>query len=221
MQAEIQGSPSFGHIQVILEPGESIQAESNAMASMDADLDMNAALNGNLFSALGKRLLGRESLFITRFTNRTQQGRRLTLTQPVPGDIRKLRLQKQSYCLQPGAYIASTPGIHLGVQWAGFRSMLAGEGLFKLMPSGTGTVWYGGFGALEPKEINGDYLIDTGHLIAYEPQIRLKIQLAGGIFSSLFGGEGFVTRVEGKGQVILQTRSLGGLVRWLNPKLPP
>jgi len=47
----------------------------------------------------------------------------------------------------------------------------------------------------------------------------LRLQLAGGIFSSFFGGEGFVTRLEGKGRVVLQSRSLSGLASWINPKL--
>ena len=49
--------------------------------------------------------------------------------------------------------------------------------------------------------------------------MKLKIQLAGGVFSSFFGGEGLVTRVEGKGKIVIQTRSLSGLAGWLNPKL--
>jgi uncharacterized protein (AIM24 family) len=49
--------------------------------------------------------------------------------------------------------------------------------------------------------------------------MKLNIQLAGGLFSSFFGGEGFVTRVEGKGKIIIQTRSLSGLAGWINPRL--
>jgi uncharacterized protein (AIM24 family) len=44
----------------------------------------------------------------------------------------------------------------------------------------------------------------------------LKPQLAGGIISSIFGGEGFVTRVEGKGKIFLQTRNISGLASWVN-----
>jgi uncharacterized protein (AIM24 family) len=33
------------------------------------------------------------------------------------------------------------------------------------------------------------------------------------------GGEGLVTRVCGKGRIVIQTRSLTGLTGWLNPKL--
>ena len=137
-----------------------------------------------------------------------------------PGDIRQLTLDGDAFCLQPGAFIACTPGIRLGTKWAGFASMIGREGLFKLQVSGTGTLWYGAFGALIEQEIDGQYIVDTGHLVGYEPQMKLKVQLAGGIFSSFFGGEGLVTRIEGKGKIILQTRSLGGLASWLNPFLP-
>ena len=69
------------------------------------------------------------------------------------------------------------------------------------------------------KNISGEYLVDTGHLVAYEPGIKLKLQLAGGLFSSLFGGEGFVTRLEGQGNVVMQSRSLDGMAGWLNPRI--
>ena len=106
----------------------------------------------------------------------------------------------------------------MGLNWAGFTSLIAREGLFRMVVSGEGTVWYGAYGALVEKEIDGEYIVDSSHLVAYEPSIKLKLQLAGGIFSSFFGGEGLVTRVEGKGKVVIQTRSISGLTSWLNPK---
>ena len=116
-------------------------------------------------------------------------------------------------------YVASTPGLKLGLRWAGFASWIGKEGLFKLVVSGGGTLWYGAYGGLLEKDIDGEYIVDTSHLVAYEPQMKLKIRLAGGIFSSFFGGEGLVTRVEGKGKIVIQTRSLDGLKGWLNPKI--
>lgn len=219
MQAIVEGSPAFAHIHIDLEPGESIVAESDAMASMAADLDMVAKLNGGFFSALAKRFLGGESLFINVFTNNTREPKRLSLVQPTPGDIKQIELSGNAICLQPTAYIASTPGLKLGVKYAGLGSFIGREGLFKLMVSGTGTLWYGAYGGLLVKEIDGEYIVDTGHLVAYEPSMKLKMQLAGGIFSSFFGGEGLVTRVEGRGPITIQTRSLAGFAGWLNPKL--
>lgn len=219
MNTTIEGRPSFAHMHVDLEPGESITAEADAMASMSADLDLKAKFNGGFFSGLCKKYLGGESLFVNVFTNNTDGPRRVTLVQPTPGDMGVIELNGNSMCLQPGAYIASTPGVKLGLKWAGFASFLGKEGLFKLIVSGTGTVWYGAYGALLEKPVDGEFIVDTSHLVIYEPQLQLKVQLAGGLFGSFFGGEGLVTRVNGKGNVVIQTRSLEGLKSWLNPRL--
>ncbi len=220
MQASIQGGPTFAYIHVDLEPGESVTAESDAMTSMSADLDMQARLNGGLPSALAKKFLGQESFFVNDFTNNTSGTRRVTLVQATPGNIHQLELQPgQSFCLQPGAYIASTPGLGLGVKWAGLVSGISREGFFKLNVTGPGTLWYGAYGALVEREVDGEYIVDTSHLVGYEPQMKLKLQMAGGIFSSVFGKEGLVTRVEGKGKIIIQSRSLSGLAGWVRPHL--
>jgi uncharacterized protein (TIGR00266 family) len=219
MKADIEGKPVFSHVHVDLEPGERIVAESDAMASMDADLDMTARFNGGLFSGLCKRFLGGESLFINEFANNTDGPRQLTLTQATPGDINAVDLDNESICLQPGAYVCSTPGLKLGVTWAGIASLIGREGLFKLQVSGTGTLWYGAYGGLLEKEVEGEFIVDTSHLVAYDPQLKLKVQLAGGIFSSFFGGEGLVTRVNGTGKIVIQTRSMDGLASWINRHL--
>lgn len=218
MEANIKGSQAFSYIDIDLEPGETVIAESDAMSSMDADLDLTATFNGGFFKGLLKKLLGGETLFISRFSNNTSALKRVTLVQPVPGEIRCYELNGNEFNLQPGAYLASTEGVTLGLRWAGLVSFIAREGLFKLTVTGNGKVWYGAYGALLEKEIDGEYIVDTSHLVAYEPGIKLKLQLAGGVFSSFFGGEGLVTRVEGKGKIIVQSRSVSGLAGWLNPK---
>jgi uncharacterized protein (TIGR00266 family) len=218
MKTEIKGSQAFSYIEVELQPGETIISESNAMSSMDAALDLKAKLNGGFFKGLMRKYLGGESLFINHFTNNTQQPRRMTLVQGTPGEICQRNMDNDEIYLQPSAFVACTEGVKLQLVWAGFVSLIAREGLFRLKISGSGDVFYGAYGALLEREIDGEYIVDTSHLVAYEPGIKLKLQLAGGIFSSFFGGEGLVTRVEGKGKIIIQSRSITGLSGWLNPK---
>ncbi len=218
MKTEIKGTQAFSYIDVDLEPGESIVSESDAMSSMDANLDLTASFNGGFIKGLLRKFLGGESLFISKYTNNSSEPRRLTLVQGTPGEIRKVHLDNDELFLQPGAYVASTPGVKLGLHWAGLVSFIAREGLFRLCVSGKGDVFYGAYGALVEKEIDGEYIVDTAHLVSYDPTISLKLQLAGGIFSSFFGGEGLVTRVQGKGKIVVQSRSLSGLASWLNPK---
>ncbi len=220
MHTEIKGAPAFAHLAVVLEPGERVIAESGAMSSMDAGLELKARINGNPFSALMRKLLGGETFFLSAFGNSSSAEQRLVLARTTPGDIREVSLNNdECFYLQAGAFLACTDGIKIGLKWAGFTSFLAREGLFKIAVRGTGRVWYGAYGALLEKDVDGDIIVDSGHLVAYGPGLKLKLRLAGGLFSSFFGGEGLVMRIVGKGRITLQTRSLGGLAGWLNPKL--
>lgn len=218
MKTEIKGGQAFSYLEVTLAPGETLITESDAMSTMDAALDLQAKFNGGFIKGLLRKYLGGESLFINHFTNNTNSERRMTVVQGTPGEVRHVQLNDDTFYVQPSAFLACKPGVKLGLEWAGLVSFIAREGLFRLKLSGTGDVFYGAYGALLEREIDGEYIVDTSHLVAYEPGIKLKLQLAGGIFSSLFGGEGLVTRVEGKGKIIIQTRSITGLAGWLNPK---
>jgi len=204
MKTELKGSQAFSYIEVELQPGETIISESDAMSSMDAELDLSAKLNGGFFKGLLRKYLGGESLFINHFTNNTSQPRRMTLVQGTPGEIRHRKMDNDEIYLQPGAFVACSEEVKLSLEWAGLVSFI--------------DLFYGAYGALLEREIDGEYIVDTSHLVAYDPSIKLKLQLAGGIFSSFFGGEGLVTRVEGKGKIVIQSRSITGLTGWLNPK---
>ena len=219
MKITVEGKPAFAYVNVLLDPGEKIVAESDAMSGMDCAVSMNVKLNGGFFGGLVRKFLGKESLFINHFSNPTDRQLKITLVQGTPGDIVEKHLNDESYCLQPGAYLASTEGVKLSLKWAGISSWIGGEGLFKLVVSGTGTVLLGAYGGLIEKHIEGEYIVDTSHLVAYEPQMKLSTQLSGGIFSSFFSGEGFVTKVSGSGKIVIQSRSLSGLSGWLNKNL--
>jgi len=221
MRVTIQGTPSFGHVHIDLEPGESVTAESGAMQSMSAELDMKAVPNGNVLSALGKRWFGGESFFINRFTNNADRTLRVTIAQDVPGEIVNFEMTDgQEIHLQRGAYLGHSGEIRLKATWAGFVSWISGEGLVKLTAKcvGTGTLFFGAYGGIMKRRVTGELKVDDGHLVAYDPGLRLKLALSGGLFASLFGGEGLVTRVVGTGDVHIQTRSVKGLAAWLNPK---
>ena len=218
MEYEIRYKPAFAAIFITLKPGDSITAEAGAMTSMDARISMKTRFSGGFFSALLRKFFGGESLFVNTFSNQTKQPLNLVLTQSVIGDIDCVKLQGRDLCFQPGAYICNTPGVALGVRWAGLKSWFSGEGLFKLQVSGKGDVFFGAYGGITKKRIDGEFIVDTGHLVAYEPQIKMNIALAGGLLGSVTSGEGFVNRLTGSGDIYLQSRSIDGLVGYLRPK---
>lgn len=145
MQIEIRNRPSFANIWVKLVRGESIVAESDAMASMSSAITLKPRWNGGFFAAVLRRLFGGETLFINEFSTETQG--ELVLTQAMPGDIECLELKGQAIYLQAGAFVACDPSVQFGLSYAGFRSFIAREGLFRLRFSGQGRVWFGGMAA--------------------------------------------------------------------------
>ncbi len=216
MQLIVHGKPAFGYASVVLEPGEKIITESGAMATMSPNIDLEAKLNGGLIKGILRKYFGSESLFLNTFTNKGTQSAKMTITQPTPGDLILKELNNETIFLQPSAFVACETGVSQGLSFAGFTSFIAREGLFKVKISGTGKVLFGAYGAIHEKEVKGELIVDTGHLVAYEPQMNLKLQLSGGIISSFTSGEGLVTRVQGNGKIWIQTRSLQGLGSWIN-----
>ena len=219
MQSQIIGAPSFARIQLQIDPGETIFAESGSMSSMDAALGIKAELNGSIVTAIVRRLLSGESFFINHFFNSSKAPMQLNLVAATPGDIKEIAIKGNAICLEPGALIAWTPGIKLSTRWAGLASWISGAGLFKLIAHGTGKIWIGAYGAILFRDVQSDEIVDTDHLVAWEPQVKISLQLAGGIFSSFFGGEGFVTRISGPGKIAIQTRSVKAMAAWINPHL--
>ena len=218
MKTTIRGMPAFGYLDVDLESGERIIAENDAMSSMSAKIELKAKMNGGFFSALAMKFLGGETFYVNCFRNDSGQAQRLTLVRPAPGAVREHKLDGDPLYLQKNAFLARTEGVKIKVKWAGFRSAFAKEGLFRLMATGKGTLWYGAYGDILERPVDGQLIVDTGHLVAYPKGIKMRIKMAGGVFSSLFGGEGYVTLLKGNGKAYIQTRSLSGLSSWLNPR---
>jgi len=216
---EIRYKPAFSSLVLTLRPGERILAEAGAMASRSAALNQTTQLFGGLIPALLKHWFGGESLFVNQFVNPSQSPQDLVLTQSTLGDMQVLHLEGNAICLQPGAYIAHTSGVSVDLDWAGFSSWFSGEGLFKLKLSGKGLVFFGAYGGISTVAIRDEFVVDTGHLVAYEPSISMKIGLAGGLLGSMKSGEGFINRLSGRGTIYLQSRSVDGLARFLKPKL--
>ena len=214
MEATTRNRPSFANVLVKLEPGDKIIAEADAMASMSASVEMKTRWSGGMFGAILKRVFGGESLFVNEFSS--PESAELVLTQGMPGDIECLELKGTSLFLQPGAFLACEPGVSLGLKWAGIASLIGGEGLFRLKVSGNGRVWFSAYGGIFSREITDEYIVDTGHLVGYEPTINIRVGMAGGIFSSFFGGEGLVTKVRGPGRIYMQSRNFSGLTAWMN-----
>lgn len=214
MEVEILDRPSFGHLRVRFAPGESLTAESGAMASMTKGVAMKPRMNGGFVRGMARKVLGGETLFINDFS--APNGGELILTQPWPGDVECVSVADTELFLQPGAFLACETGVKMELSFAGFTSLIAREGLFRTKCSGRGRIWFGAVGGVLMREVREELIVDSGHLVAYDSSLDLSLGLPGGVLSSFFGGEGIIARVRGPGRVWLQSRSLDGVAGWTN-----
>ncbi len=95
-----------------------------------------------------------------------------------------------------------------------------GEGFILEKLTGPGTVFiHGGGDFVEFTLAAGEVLqVDTGCVVGFDESVDYDIQLAGGIKTALFGGEGlFLTTLTGPGRVLVQSMTLEKLRRELTP----
>ena len=220
MQYEIKSSPDFAIIDCELEAGESIVAESGAMVTMSSNVKMKTQARGGMLAAAKRKLLGGESIFQNTFTAEGGAGQ-VMLAPGSPGDIIAFELKGgQSLMIQSSAYVAATPEVKLDTKWGGAKGFFSGVGLFLLKAEGPGTVFVASYGAIYPKKCEGEYIVDTDHIVAFQDSVTYSISKVGGIKSLFLGGEGLVAKFSGNGMVYAQTRSPSTLAAFLHPFRP-
>jgi uncharacterized protein (TIGR00266 family) len=218
---EVLYQPSFSLAIVHLQPEQAIQAEAGAMVSMSANVELQSQMKGGLFGAL-KRAVGGESAFISTFTARGGPGE-VTFAPGAPGDIAAIELNNQLFFVQSSSYLAGDAGLVIDTRWGGAKSFFGGEGLFVLQVHGTGLLLLSSFGAIHRKRLaHGErYIVDTGHLVAWEGSTQYTLRkAAAGFFRSLVSGEGIVAEFMGPGEILIQTRNLAALAGLLKPFFP-
>jgi uncharacterized protein (TIGR00266 family) len=220
-QYQVLHQPSFSLAVLQLGAEQSIQAESGAMVSMSANIELQSQMKGGLFGAI-KRAAGGESAFISTFTARGGPGE-VTLAPGAPGDIAAIELSGRPFFVQSSSYLAGDSSLTVDTKWGGAKSFFSGEGLFVLLVQGQGLLLVSSFGAIHRKQLRADerYVVDTGHLVAWEGSMQYTLRkAASGFFRSMMSGEGIVAEFSGPGELLIQTRNLAALAGLLKPFFP-
>jgi uncharacterized protein (TIGR00266 family) len=218
---EVLHQPSFSLAVIQLQAEQSIQAEAGAMVSMSANIELQSQMKGGLFGAI-KRAAGGESAFVSTFTARGGPGE-VTFAPGTPGDIAAIELTNQSFFVQSSSYLAGDSSLTVDTKWGGAKSFFGGEGLFVMLVQGKGLLLVSSFGAIHRKRLQpGErYVVDTGHLVAWEGTTQYTLRkAAAGFFRSMMSGEGIVAEFVGPGELLIQTRNLAALAGLLRPFFP-
>jgi uncharacterized protein (TIGR00266 family) len=214
-------------VEIELDPQESVVAEAGAMAMMSNSIAMTTIFGdgsgqeqdivGKILGA-GKRLLTRESLFMTMFTNEGKDKQQVFFSAPyvgkiIPMDLRtlggKIICQKDSFlCAAKGVSVSMAFTKRIG---AGF---FGGEGFILQKLEGDGLAFVHAGGTIIERELQaGEVLkVDTGCLVAMTKDIDYDIKMVKGIKTMIFGGEGlFLAQLTGPGKVWIQSLPLSRL----------
>lgn len=217
---EHQGSFALAVLQ--LQSEQSVNAEAGAMVSMSGNVDLTSELKGGVFGAL-KRAVGGESAFVSTFTAKGGPGE-VTFAPGSPGDVAGIEMQNQTFMVQSSSYLAGDTSLVVDTKFGGAKSFFGGEGLFVLQISGTGLLLVSSFGSIHRKNLRPgeQYVVDTGHLVAWEGHMQYNLRKAAkaGFFRSLASGEGMVAEFNGPGEILIQTRNLAAFAGMLKPFFP-
>jgi len=91
MRHDIWYRPAYSLLSIRLEAGERLWAETGAMVSMSANVQLETAMRGGLFGALKRSVLGGESFFVNTFTAAGGPGE-ITRAPSLPGDVARQAL---------------------------------------------------------------------------------------------------------------------------------
>jgi len=172
-------------------------------------------LKGAIKFSVKKLLIGGEMAHST-FTGPGE----LLLAPSTLGDLSILRMGgNDTWSVGRDAFLACTQGVIKEYKSQGIgKAMFSGEGLFVYKISGTGLLWLSSFGAILKKElVEGEkYIIDNGHLVAWNCKYVLERVASGGIISGLSSGEGLVCKFSGPGTVYMQTRNAAAFSAYMS-----
>ncbi len=203
-----------------LDPGETVIAEAGSMNYMEDGIrfearmgDGSAADQGVMGKLLevGKRVLTRESLFLTHFTHEGSNRARVAFAAPYPGKIVPLDLAahgNEIFC-QKDSFLAAAKGTKVGIAFTKRfgAGLFGGEGFILQRLQGDGMAFLHAGGTVIERTLEGQTLrVDTGCIVGFTKGIDYSIERAGGLKSMFFGGEGmFLATLRGHGTVWLQS----------------
>jgi len=209
------------YVEIELDPGETVVGEGGTMMFLEDGITFETKMGdgsepnqgtwGKLKSA-GKRAMTGESIFLTHFTNTGSSEKvRAGFAAPYPGKIVPIDLDEigGEIIAQKDAFLCAALGTKLDIAFqrkigAGF---FGGEGFILQRITGDGKAFLHAGGSIKGVYLeNQKIIIDTGCLVAFQPQVNYDIERAGNLKSMVFGGEGlFLATMQGTGWVWMQS----------------
>jgi uncharacterized protein (TIGR00266 family) len=226
MNIEIIGEGAFSSALVHLDPDDTFVSESGAMfrASSNVDIDVTTRSRGKggILGGL-KRLLAAEHFFFSTYSVTDSQAGEVGLAPTLQGEVRQVDLDgSTAWLCAGGSYLGSDSAIEVDTKFQGIKGLFTGESVFFLRVAGRGGLLVSAFGGISELEVDGEVVVDTGHVVAFEESLDYSISKAGGSWiQSWLGGEGVVMHFRGHGRLLVQSHNPTEFGSTLGGKLPP
>ena len=214
MQHAIEHRPSYSLLNISMDSGDTVLTDSGAMAWMAGPLEVKTSTRGGVLQGLKRKLLAGESFFQNEYTA-AGDGCELALAPGSAGDLEEYPMTGQELFLERGAFLASMGSVVCDSKWDGLKGLF-NQGLFILKCSGTGTLFFHAYGDIQCVDVDGEYVIDNGYAVAWEPSLQYSLTRARKIRSFLFGDQ-LLLRFSGRGRVWVQSRSPQSLANFVHP----
>ncbi|MCH2179601.1 MAG: TIGR00266 family protein [Mariniblastus sp.] len=214
MKYTIDEAPSYSILEMELEPDERIVTDGGAMTWM-SNLTASTNMTGGILSGI-KRAVGGESIFLNTYTAGSGGGS-IGLAPGDPGMIIAHDLSGDLY-LQKGAFIACQEGVSTDLKFQGLSGFF-NVGLLSMRLTGRGKAFFAGYGDVEAIDVDGDVIVDNGHVVAWEPTLEYELSYRRGVRNFLFA-EGMMLRFYGKGRLWVQSRNPMALADFMYPYRP-
>jgi uncharacterized protein (TIGR00266 family) len=224
LDVKFQMRPGATAAEITLKPGQKLTAEGGAMIAKSTAIQMTTSTqqkkSGGIIKGL-KRLVSGENFFLNHYIAPAEGGK-LWLGATHIGDMEQKELHGENLIIQGGSFVACTENVSIDASWQGFKNLVSKESLFWVKASGHGTVIFNSFGAIYKLEVDGEHIVDTGHIVAFEETLGFTLTKAGKSWvSSVLGGEGLVCKFKGKGVVWVQSHNSSSFGSILGPQLKP
>ncbi|MEK7404895.1 MAG: TIGR00266 family protein, partial [Acidobacteriota bacterium] len=212
-------------VRVRLQPGQELYAEAGKMVYKTANVQWESRMIGDtlgakIWGAVKRKLMG-ESLFFTYFQTPTPG--EVGFAGSYPGRIQAFELAAgQSVLVQRDSFLCGQSSVQVNIAFVKKigAGLVGGEGFILEKLTGPGAVFiHAGGDFIEFMLKPGETLqVDTGCIVGFDESVDYDVQLAGGIKTAIFGGEGlFLATLTGPGRVLIQTMTLEKLRRELTP----
>ncbi|ODM14683.1 hypothetical protein SI65_09872 [Aspergillus cristatus] len=187
-------------------------AKPGAMISKTSGVDLKGSVSFSWMKVLAR----------SEFAKSVYEGEGLvTLAPSLLGDVLPIRVntvappdsKQYSGVWKVGrdAFLASSKSVDADYETQGLtNAVFSGEGFFVYKFSGDGVLFVQSFGAIVGQNIpeNETFIVDNGHLVAWNCKYDIRRVASGGIISGLSSREGLGCKFYGPGFVFYQTRRL-------------